>query len=179
LIDFEKRSAIKSEILADFVEEWMEPNSRSKGIIPESPWLVYCDGVWGSDGGGTMTVLISPSEIKLCYTTRLQFTNEADRCTNNIAKYEAILLGFHKLRCIGVQTCVLRTDWKVVSSQIEKECIVREPTLAKYLALIRRMENHFKGFIVQYIERIRNTEVAELAKAAARNMPLPTDVFFN
>jgi hypothetical protein len=40
------------------------------------------------------------------------------------------------------------------------------------------MENHFKGFTVEYIERNRNTEADELAKAAARNMPLPTDVFF-
>jgi hypothetical protein len=40
------------------------------------------------------------------------------------------------------------------------------------------MENHFKGFTVEYIERNRNTEADELAKAAARNMPLPMDVFF-
>jgi ribonuclease HI len=128
------------------VEEWTEPNSRSKGIIPESPWLVYCDGVCCSDGAGTMTVLISPSEIKLCYTARLQFTNEADRCTNNIAKYEAILLGLHKLRSIGVQTCVLHTDWKVVSSQIEKECIVREPTLEKIFSPHQKDGESFQGF---------------------------------
>jgi hypothetical protein len=59
---------------------------------------------------------------------------------NNIAEY--------KLRVIGVQTYVLHTDLKVVSSQIEKKCITREPTLEKYLALVRRMKNHFKGFTV-------------------------------
>jgi hypothetical protein len=48
---------------------------------------------------------------------------------------------------------VLRTDSKVVSGQIEKECIAREATLEKYLALIRRMENYFQGFTVEYIER--------------------------
>jgi hypothetical protein len=45
-----------------------------------------------------------------------------------------------------------RTDLKVVSSQIEKECITREPTLEKYLALVRRMKNHVKGFTVEYNE---------------------------
>jgi ribonuclease HI len=79
-----------------------------------------------------LAVLISPSGIKLCYATRLQFTNEADKCTNNIVEYEVILLGLHKLRAIRVQTCVLRTYSKVVSSQIEKECTAREPTLKKY-----------------------------------------------
>jgi hypothetical protein len=36
----------------------------------------------------------------------------------------------------SVQTCVLRTILKVVLGQIEKECISREATLEKYLALV-------------------------------------------
>jgi hypothetical protein len=40
----------------------------------------------------------------------------------------------------------------VVTGQIEKECIAREPTLERYLALVRRMENYFKGFTIEYIE---------------------------
>jgi hypothetical protein len=52
----------------------------------------------------------------------------------------------------------LHKDSKVVLGQIEKDCIAREATLEKYLALIRNMENHFKGFIVEYIERNRNTQ---------------------
>jgi hypothetical protein len=59
-----------------------------------------------------------------------------------------------------------------------KECVAREPTLEKYLALVRRMENHFKGFTVEYIKRSKNPEADDLVKAAAHNMPLPTDVFF-
>jgi ribonuclease HI len=47
-------------------------------------------------------ITISPSGIKLRYATRLQFNNEADKCTNNIVEYEAIMLGLHKLRAIGV-----------------------------------------------------------------------------
>jgi ribonuclease HI len=65
-------------------------------------------------------VLISSSGIKLHYTARLQFTNMANKGTNNIAEYEAILFRLHKLRAIGVQTCILRIDSKVVASQIEK-----------------------------------------------------------
>jgi ribonuclease HI len=81
----------------------------------------------------------------------LQFSSEADKCTNNIVEYEAILLGLRKLRAIGVQRCTLRTDSKVVAEQIKKECITREPTLEKYLALVRRMESYFKEFTIKYI----------------------------
>jgi hypothetical protein len=40
------------------------------------------------------------------------------------------------------------------------------------------MENYFKGFIVEYIERAKNTHVDKLAKAAARKATLQPDVFF-
>jgi ribonuclease HI len=108
---------------------------------------------------------------------RLQFNNEADKCTKNIVEYEAILLGLQKLRAISVQRCILCTDSKVVAGQIEKECITREPTLKKYLALVRRMENFFKGFTVEYIDRNKNAKADEHTKAAARNTLLPADVF--
>jgi hypothetical protein len=62
-------------------------------------------------------------------------------------------------------------------SEIENECIAREPTLEKYLQLIERIENFFKDFTVEYIDRNKNAKVDELAKAAARNTPLPADVF--
>jgi hypothetical protein len=71
---------------------------------------------------------------------------------------------------------VLRTDFKVVSGQIEKECIAREPTLEKYLAIVHRMESYFKGFTVEYIGRNKNVEDNNLVKATASNAPLPTDV---
>jgi hypothetical protein len=40
------------------------------------------------------------------------------------------------------------------------------------------MEGFFKGFTVQHIERAKNTEADELAKAAAKKAVLPPDVFF-
>jgi hypothetical protein len=40
------------------------------------------------------------------------------------------------------------------------------------------MERFFKRLTVQYIERAKNTKAGKLAKAAAKNMVLPPDVFF-
>jgi hypothetical protein len=44
IVDFEKCSAIKSQILADFVADWTKPRFQADDIFQESPWLVYCDG---------------------------------------------------------------------------------------------------------------------------------------
>jgi ribonuclease HI len=101
----------------------------------------------------------------------------ADKCANNIAEYEAILLGLPKLRAIRIQRCTLRTYSNVVIGQIKKECIANDSALERYLTLVRRMENHFKGFTMEYIEQTKNIKTDELAKAAACNTPLPADVF--
>jgi hypothetical protein len=71
VINFETRNTRKSQILADFVAEWTEPGSATEGAVPESPWVVYCDGAWGIVGAGAATILISPLGIKLRYAARL------------------------------------------------------------------------------------------------------------
>jgi ribonuclease HI len=86
-------------------------------------------------------------------------------------------LRLRKLWAIDIQRCILRMNSKVVIGQIEKEYIAREHTLEKYLSLVRRMENFFNGFTVEYIDRNKNTEADELAKVAAHNTLLPADVF--
>jgi ribonuclease HI len=108
----------------------------------------------------------------------VQFTNEVDKCTNNIVEYVAILLGASQVKSHRSSTMHTHTNSKVVVSQIEKECVAREPTLKRYLALVRRMESYFKGFTVEYIEKSKNSKANELAKAAAHHMSLPTDMFF-
>jgi hypothetical protein len=42
--DFEKRSAIKSQVLADFITDWTDLSSYTKGLVIDTPWQVYCDG---------------------------------------------------------------------------------------------------------------------------------------
>jgi hypothetical protein len=71
VIDVKKHSTIKLQVLANFVAEWKEPGSVIEGVVTESPWLVYCDGVWGIAGAGAATILISPSGNKLHYAARL------------------------------------------------------------------------------------------------------------
>jgi ribonuclease HI len=178
VIDFEKRSAIKLQVLIDFIANWIETSSYTKGTIIETPWQVYCNGAWGVSGAGAVAILKSPSGIKLKYAARLQFKTEMDKCSNNIAEYEVVLLGLRKLRAMGVQHCILKTDSKVIASQIEKECIAGDETLETYLAAVQRMETFFRGFTVQYIERTKNLEANELVKAASKKTVIPPDVFY-
>jgi hypothetical protein len=56
--------------------------------------------------------------------------------------------------------------------------MARDEAPERYLVVVWRMENFFKGFIIKHIERAKNTEADELAKAAAWKVVLPPDVFF-
>jgi ribonuclease HI len=136
---------------------------------------------WGmvSRSVSTATIITSPAGLKYRYAAHLSFAFKSDKCTKNIAKYKAVILGLRKLRALGVTTYIIKTDSKVVAGQIEKDYSAKEPVLMQYLAAIRSLEKQFKGFTLQHIERNKNEKADTLAKAAAKSEPLPSDVFYH
>jgi hypothetical protein len=36
VVDFEKRSAIKSQVIVDFIADWMEPSSYTEGTMVDT-----------------------------------------------------------------------------------------------------------------------------------------------
>jgi ribonuclease HI len=118
-------------------------------------------------------VLVAPSKVKTCYVVKLNFS-----CTNNIAEYEALLLGLRKLKAMGIRRAILKTDSQVISGHVDKSSKARDPKLEKYLDAVRRLEASFEGFSVKNIPRGENEHADLLAKSAAQGLPLPSEVFF-
>jgi ribonuclease HI len=110
------------------------------------------------------------------YAARLIFAND-EHSTNNATEYKALLLALRKMKALGQQTFIIKTDSKVIQEHIEKKSETRNLVLMKYLEKVREMERHFKGYSVQHIPRDDNNETDKLAKAAARNQAMPPDVF--
>jgi ribonuclease HI len=177
-ITFEPRTAIKSQVLPDFVVNWTGPITQLDPSV-EKVWTIHCDGAWCHAGAGAAAVITSPTGVKHRYAARLSFALESDRCTNNIGEYEAVILGLRKLRALGVTTCIIRTDSKVVAGQVEKDYAAKDPALMQYLAAIRSLERQFKGFTLQHVDHAKNEEADALAKAATRGEALPSDVFYD
>jgi ribonuclease HI len=134
---------------------------------------VFCDGSWGTFRAGAAAVLVAPSKVRTCYAVKLDFS-----CINNIAEYEALLLGLRKLKAMGIRRAVLKTDSQVISGHVDKSCKARDPKLEKYLDTVRRLEASFEGFSVKNIPRGENEHADLLAKSAAQGLPLPSEVFF-
>jgi ribonuclease HI len=177
-ITFEPRTAIKSQVLADFIVDWTGPITQPDRPA-EKVWTIHCDGAWCHAGAGAAAVITSPTGVKHRYAACLSFALESDRCTNNVAEYEAIILDLRKLRALGVTTCIIKTDSKVVAGQVEKDYAAKDPALMQYLTAVRSLERQFKGFTLQHVDRAKNEEADALAKAAARGEALPSDVFYH
>jgi hypothetical protein len=94
-ITFEPRTMIKSQVLADFIIDWTGPTWPQEES-PEKVWTIHCDGAWCHAGAGNTVIITSPAGVKYRYAGRLSFALELDRCTNNIAEYDAIILGLRK-----------------------------------------------------------------------------------
>jgi ribonuclease HI len=158
--------------------DWTGPTWQQEEF-PEKVWTIHCDGAWCHAGAGATTIIMSPIGVKYKYAARLSFALESDRCTNNIAEYEAVILGLRKLRALGVTTCIVRTYSKVVAGQVKKEYSAKDPALMQYLRVVCGLEKQFKGFTLQHVDRARNEEADALTKAATKGKALPSDVFYH
>jgi hypothetical protein len=71
-ITYEKRKAIKSQVLLDFMAEWQDLQS-TRPLDLSSVWTMYFDGSKRVQGVGARVVLISPYGDKLKYVLRMSF----------------------------------------------------------------------------------------------------------
>jgi ribonuclease HI len=161
-IDYVHRSSIQSQALADFIVDWT-PGAQEEEINKDvEAWTVFCDGSSGTFGAGAAPVLVAPSKVRTCYAAKLDIS-----CTNNIAEYEALLLGLRKLRAMGIRRAILKIDSQVISGHVDKSSKARDLKLEKYLDTVRRLEASFEGFTVNNIPRGENEQADLLTKSAA------------
>jgi hypothetical protein len=86
-IEFQGRTAIKSQALVDFIVEWTNL-SAPPDQGPIKYWKMYFDGSLNIDGAGAGVLFISLTKKQLRYVLRIYFP-----ASNNAAEYEACLHG--------------------------------------------------------------------------------------
>ena len=86
-IQYEPRTAIKSQALVDFLVDWAETQ-----YAPPAPgsdhWRMHFDGSKMKNGLGAGIVLTSPKGDQLHYVLQIHFA-----ASNNVAEYEALVHG--------------------------------------------------------------------------------------
>jgi len=85
--------------------------------------------------------------------------------TNNIAEYEAVILGLTKAKELAVEKVELYMDSELIVKQIKGEYRVKNPELAKKFLEVYNLIHFFKDFKVRHIPREKNSEADALVNA--------------
>jgi hypothetical protein len=140
---FAPRKAIKSQVLADFVAEWVDTKLPTAPIQPEL-WTMFFDGSLMKTGVGAGLLFISPLGKHL----RLHFP-----ASNNVAEYEALVNGLRIAIELGVRHLDARGDSQLVIDQVMKNSHCRNPKLKAYCDEVWRLEDKFYGLELNHIAR--------------------------
>ena len=168
-IQYVTQKVIKGSALADYlahqpVEDYqpIQPQFPDEEILSlfkedddDDTWILLFDGSCNILGHGIGAVLISPERKYIPMTARLCFN-----CTNNIAEYEACVIGIRVAIDFKVKSLKIYGNSALVIHQIKGKWETRE---IPYLAYIKGLLEYFGTVTFQHISREEN----QLADALA------------
>jgi ribonuclease HI len=170
-LSFAPRKAIKSQVLADFLAEWVDTQLPTAPIQPKL-WTMYFDGSLMKIGACAGLLFISPLGKQVRYVLRLHFL-----ASNNVAEYEALVNGLHIAIELGVRRLDARGDSQLVVDQVMKNSHCRDRKMEAYCDEVRHLEDKFYGLELNHVARRYNETVDELAKIASGRTTVPPNVF--
>ncbi|GAV74536.1 RVT_3 domain-containing protein [Cephalotus follicularis] len=152
-VKFEARPAIKSQVLANLVED----NTPTE-CMEEDPfkterevWKLFVDGSSCIIGCGAGLVLTSPSGWMLEYTLRFRF-----KATNNEAEWEALIARLTIAKHLEVQKIEASSESQLVVSLASGEYEAREDSMVKYLSHFQSLKLAFEVLRVLKVSRVDN-----------------------
>jgi ribonuclease HI len=89
------------------------------------------------------------------------------QCTNNIAKYEALMLGLKLLKKVGAKQIMVRGDFELIIKQIKGEYVAKHPRLRAYMNVVLDALKCFNEVDLQTMPRGHNILADGLATSAA------------
>lgn len=88
--------------------------------------------------------------------------------TNNIAEYQALILGLQEAKRVGAREIEIYLDSELVARQINGGYRVRDGKLKTLAEEVKRLLGRFARWQITYIPREENREADRLAREAVR-----------
>ncbi|KAK1620214.1 hypothetical protein QYE76_025731 [Lolium multiflorum] len=170
-INYKARTAIKSQILADFVVDWTEAPDAELEPEPET-WVMHFDGSKQHQDSRARVTLKSPTGEELQYVLQIHF-----EATNNMAEYEALLHGMRIAKEIGIKHIICCGDSDLVAQQVAGTWNARNSIIAAYRDEVDEIAKCFLGYEVKYVRRDDNTAADMLSKLGSGRKPIPPGIF--
>nr|GEX43440.1 reverse transcriptase domain-containing protein [Tanacetum cinerariifolium] len=162
-IEYQPRTSVKGQILADFIME--RPKDGTSDTPMEDmeelldPWILFTDGSSCVDGSGAGLIIMNPEWMEFTYALRFRFN-----ATNNEAEYEALIAGLQIASQMGIQNLQANVDSKLVANQVNEIYIAKESSMVRYLEKVKILASTFKGFSIKQIPRGENKKADALSK---------------
>ena len=101
-----------------------------------------------------------------------------ESCSNNVAEYNALLIGLQLAHGMGVRYLEAYGNSKLIISQVKGEYEVRHEDLVPYYHTAIELANLFEGFYIGHVFQSQNTKADALA-ALATTLALPADTEYH
>ena len=162
-IRYKPKTAIKGQILADFVMEFTsaEPAENAQTETNPSIWKLSVDGASNAQGSGAGLILTSPEGIDIEYALRFGF-----HASNNESEYEAVIAGLNLANSLEVDQLEVCSDSQLVVRQIEDTYEAKSGKMILYLQKVRELLKKFILVQVKHVPRAGNSRADDLAKLA-------------
>ncbi|GJR60239.1 reverse transcriptase domain-containing protein [Tanacetum coccineum] len=162
-IYYRPRTSFKGQILADFIVERPEDDPldtpmKDKEELPD-PWVLFTNGSSYIDGSGAGLIITNPEGMEFTYALRFRFN-----ATNNEAEYEALIAGLRIAEQMGVKNLQANVDSRLVSNQVNRLYVAKEPGMIKYLEKVKNLASTFKEFSIKQVPIGENKKSDALSK---------------
>ena len=165
-ISYKPRTALKSQVLADFIADFT-PNSQVQAEKElchltegqtSGTWELHVDGSSNVRGSGLGLVLTSPQGEKIEQAIRCGF-----KATNNEAEYEAMIAGLGLAKEMGAKRINVFSDSQLVVNQMQGSYQARDSKMTAYLEKTKELQSTFDEFTVSQVPRENNSHADALA----------------
>jgi ribonuclease HI len=159
--------------LTDAPETPLEIRKMSATLSKEPPltnsiWKMFFDGASSKEGAGARVLFVSPNKETISFSYKLEFET-----TNNVAEYEAIVLGLRVAKDMGIKKLLVFGDGELIVHQTKNLCQTKHPRLRSYRNEVWDLvENCFSEYEISFIPQEENFVVDSLA-VSARNFRIP------
>ena len=123
------------------------------------PWKMFFDGVAQCYGAGAGVVFVTPKMDILPYSFTL-----TECCSNNVAKYQALILGLEMATDAKTTRLEVFGDSKLIINQMLLHYNVKKLELIPYCKYAKRLLGWFDHISITHIPRNENKQVFKRPK---------------
>jgi ribonuclease HI len=159
--------------LTDALETSLEIIKNYATLSEEPPltnyvWKMFFDGASSKEGVGVGVLFVSPTQETIYFSYKLEFET-----TNNVAEYEALILGLRDAKDMGIKKLSVFGDAELIVHQTKNIFQTKHPRLRSYRnELWDLVGNFFSQHAISFIPREENF-VADSLAVSSSNFRIP------